>query len=212
MDNTLIDNDCDVSWKEFLIATGRVDAEQQELVDRFYQEYKDGILRFDEFLEFQLTEFVGQPSEAVQRLARAHFEDVVRSRIYPQASAMIRKQLEAGDAVCILTATNTEVARPLADVLGIDTIVGTELEVVDGVFTGKIRGTYCCGAGKLERLAAYCSENGIDMAEVHYYGDSTSDLDVLNAVGHPHAVNPMPKLREIAVTRGWDILDFELDA
>ena len=101
-----------------------------------------------------------------------------------------------------------EVATPLAKHFGINHIIASELEVVDGKFTGKPTGEYCCGEGKLKRMQLFCKENNIDLADAHYFGDSISDAYVLRAVGHPHVVNPMPKLREEAEASGWDIVEY----
>lgn len=209
MDHTIIDNDCDVSWKEFLISTGRVDAGQQKLVDMYFQQYLDGVLKIDEFNEFQLTEFAGKTREEAAELTQAHFEQVVKAKIYPRAKEMIQSQLDAGDMVILLTATNGETAAPLAEELNLSAVVATELEMVDGRFTGKITGTYCCAEGKLERLKDDCSKRGISLTDVHYYGDSVADLPVLRAAGYPHATNPVDKVREEAKREGWPILDFK---
>jgi len=208
MDHTLCDNDCDVSWKQFLIATGRVPAATQELVDRFYRDYEQNRLDPEAFLAFQLAEFVGQTPAAMQALAHEHFESVVRPLLYDQAVRLVRQQLDAGDFVCLLTATNTVIAAPLATHLGFRNLLATELELRNGRYTGRREGTYVCGEGKLARLGTYCAERGIALADVHYYGDGLSDQYVLGRVGHPTAVNPMPELRALATANGWPVLDF----
>ncbi len=208
MDHTVIDNDCDVSWKEFLISTGRAGPEQQEIVDKFFQQYLDGTLDDKAFMEFQLQEMRGKSLDELRVLTQEHFDTVVKPKIYPRAEAMIREQIAAGHLVCLLTATNREIALPLADYFGFRDIIATELEMLDGVFTGRTTGIYCCAEGKLTKLKAYCATNGIDLADAHYYGDSTSDLPVLHAVGHPHAANPREKVRTLACQNDWDIIDF----
>ncbi len=209
MDHTIIDNDCDVSWKEFLIATGRAPVEAQKEVDRFFREYEQNVLAVEEFMAFQLREVAGQTLAGVRALTLEHFDTVVKDKIYPEAARLISAQLVAGHLVGLLTATNRPVAEPLAEHLGIPHVLATELELNNGVYTGRVAGAYCGGPGKAERLAAFCGERGVDLGAVHYYGDSTSDQYVLRMVGHPVVVNPMPPLRELAEAHNWPVLDFK---
>lgn len=208
MDHTLIDNDCDVSWKEFLIETGRVDATQQREVERFYAAYERNELDERSFLAFQLAEFVGKSAPQMRQLALEHFETKVRPTIFPSARHLLTELVTRGDDVHLLTATNRVIAAPVAEHLGILDVVATELEQVGEHYTGRIVDTYCCGAGKLERLTRRCSELRVGLEHIWYYGDSSSDVVVLAAVGHPVATNPMPAVRRVAVERGWRVLDF----
>jgi HAD superfamily hydrolase (TIGR01490 family) len=209
MDHTIIDNDCDVSWKQFLVNEGLAGPEQLELADEFYRQYERGELKVDEYLEFQLAEFAGCSQAKVEELCGRHFEDVVKHTFYPKAVKMLEDQRLAGGTRILLTATNREIARPLSERLEMDDVIASELEMTNGVFTGRPTGVYCCGEGKASRLEAYCRHNGIDLSTVHYYGDSISDRYVLEIVGYPHVVNPMPALRELALEQRWDILDFK---
>jgi HAD superfamily hydrolase (TIGR01490 family) len=208
MDHTLIDNDCDVSWKEFLIETGRAQESQRAEIERFYADYERNELDEQAFIAFQLAEFAGQDPKAMRRLAEQHFEVKVRSTIYPKARNWLSEIIARGNAVHLLTATNKVVAGPVAEHLGIQDVIATELEMEFGRYTGRLSDTYCCGAGKLERLERRCAQLGIELEDIYYYGDSTSDLVVLAAVGHPVPTNPMPALRQEATQRGWNILDF----
>jgi hypothetical protein len=61
------------------------------------------------------------------------------------------------------------------------------------------------GAEKASAVAAKAEELGIDLLQCHAYSDSRNDLPLLEAVGHPHAVNPEHNLRRIALQRGWPV-------
>jgi len=208
MDHTLIDNDCDVSWKSFLIAKGRAEPDAEERADFFYQQYLRAELDVDAFLAFQLAEFRGRTPEEMAVWCQEHFEEVVRPCIYPRAAALVAAQQAAGEPLCLLTATNRAIAAPLAAHLGFEIVLATELQVEGGTYTGRIGGTYCYGEGKVAHLTGCCQALRAEPTDAWYYGDSTSDIPVLQAVGHPVAVNPKPALREIAEARGWEILDF----
>jgi HAD superfamily hydrolase (TIGR01490 family) len=209
MDHTIINNDCDVSWKNFLVEEGLASADAQEKADYFYQQYCEGCLDDKAFMEFQLEEFRGRNEEEMLRISQRHFESWVKKTIYPQAVAMIEEQIQNGETVILLTATNYYVAKPVADYLGIETIVATDLELQDGLFSGRTRGIYCCAEGKLQRLQEHCRERGFDESRVAYYGDSRSDIAVLENVAFPFAVNPVDVLRELAQAKPWPIFDFK---
>lgn len=210
MDHTLVACDCEVSWKRYLVDEGLTDPGDRELADRFFHGYATGNLDAEGYLAFQLKDFAGRPVAAMAELALHHFQRRVASQVYPEALALIHRQREAGDLVCLLTATSRPIAQPLADHCGIPEVLATEFEVADGRYTGRLLGGYCLGAGKRERLRRYCAGAGIPMEEVHYYGDSLADLEVLPHVGHPVAVNPIDGLRREAEARGWPILDFQV--
>ena len=208
MDHTLIANDCDVSWKQFLVATGRAPTDDLRLVEHFFELYRQAKLDPDEFLAFQLREFVGRTEAEMAPLAEEHFRVLVTPRIYPEALAQVRAQRAAGERVLLCTATNRLIAAPLAKAFGFPELLATELELVDGRYTGRFAGAYCGGPGKLEHLHPWCARYGLTLADLAYYGDSSSDIPVLAAVGFPRVCNPMPKLRQHAEAQGWPIQVF----
>lgn len=208
MDHTLIDNDCDVSWKEFLVGRGLAAPDALEQNDFFYEQYKRGELDFEAFIRFQLAEFRGKTLNDLQPLVEAHYKIVVRPLVYAQARERVKRQIRSGARVVLLTATNGVIAAPLAVDFGFPELIATEPEMVDGVFTGDIVPPYCGGVGKLEHLARRCAALGISLADAAYYGDSKTDIPVLEGVGHPICCNPAAALEDVALERHWPILRF----
>ena len=70
-------------------------------------------------------------------LSRAHFNQVVKQKIYPQAEEMIRKQMSEGKLLCLITATNSVIAKALQEYFGFEHMIASELELKDGVYTGE---------------------------------------------------------------------------
>jgi phosphoserine phosphatase len=91
--------------------------------------------------------------------------------------------------------------------LDIEHSIATRVEVVDGKFTGRGIKPFCYGRGKLYWAEKFAEEHGIDLAASWFYTDSIVDLPMLEAVGHPVAVNPDPRLRAEAKRRGWLVVD-----
>jgi phosphoserine phosphatase len=81
------------------------------------------------------------------------------------------------------------------------------MAVADGRYTGEID-FYCYGDQKAQAMRELAAANGYDLAACHAYSDSITDLPMLEAVGHPSAVNPNRALRKVAIQRGWPVLTF----
>jgi phosphoserine phosphatase len=86
--------------------------------------------------------------------------------------------------------------------------LGTRALVRDGVYTGELSGPFCYGPGKVEAIEEVAVEEGFDLSRCYAYSDSASDLPMLEAVGHPVAVNPDARLGSAAAERGWPVVIF----
>ena len=139
--------------------------------------------------------------------------DVLRGilpRVYPQMLALAHEHQDAGRRAYIVTAASQELADILARVMALDGGIGSQVsEVVDGVYTGRPAGVFVYRAGKAEAIEQLAARDGIDLEASFAYSDSESDLPMLEAVGHPVAVNPDAALLRIARERGWDVLRFD---
>ena len=134
----------------------------------------------------------------------------VLPRIYPQVLEIAYRHQDDGVRVYIVTAASQELASMLAGVLAFDGAIGSQFsEVVDGVYTGRPAGVFVYRGGKAEAIEQLAAREGIDLEASYAYSDSESDLPMLEAVGHPVAVNPDAALLRIARQRGWDVLRFD---
>jgi HAD superfamily hydrolase (TIGR01490 family) len=128
-------------------------------------------------------------------------------RVYPQMLALAHEHQDHGRPAYIVTAASRELADILARVMALDGAVGSEIsEVIDGVYTGRPAGVFVYRSGKAEAIRRLAEREGIDLSASYAYSDSESDLPMLEAVGHPVAVNPDGTLARIARERGWDVL------
>ena len=91
---------------------------------------------------------------------------------------------------------------------GVQTCALPICEIVDGIYTGSLVGPFCYGPGKVEAITQLAHVEGLDLARCYAYSDSASDLPMLEAVGHPVAVNPDPRLERVAAERGWPVVVF----
>jgi HAD superfamily hydrolase (TIGR01490 family) len=135
---------------------------------------------------------------------------LILPRIYPQMLALAHEHQDAGRRAFIVTAASQELADVLAQVMALDGAVGSGIsEVVDGVYTGRPAGVFVYRSGKATAIEELAAREGIDLSLSYAYSDSESDLPMLEAVGHPVAVNPDTTLARIARERGWDVLRFD---
>ena len=207
MDGTLVDNDCDVSWKLFLVDAGLAPKSDIELAEKYYYDYVDGVLDLDEFLSFQLREFVGNTHAEMATLCQRHFDTVVRPKCRPGAIRATREVAASGKPSTILSSTNTMISEPVRAFFGITETAGPTLELdASGRFTGKLVGDYTLGPQKVIRMRGMAERHGVDPMDIAAYGDSAADIPLLSSVGHPFVVAPSDELRAEALKHGWPIL------
>ena len=207
LDNTLLRGDSDYAWGEFLVEKGMVDAiAHQRENDRFYQQYLDGELDIHEFLEFQLRPLAENPLSRLEQWRNQYLQEYIRPMISPQARALVEKHRARGDIPVIITATNSFVTRPIADLFGVEHLIATEPEMIAGEYTGGVSGLPSYREGKVIRLREWLSEHDQTLAGSWFYSDSHNDLPLLESVENPVAVNPDARLQSIAKKRQWPIL------
>ena len=130
------------------------------------------------------------------------------ARVRPEAQRLLEQHRAAGRATYIVSASPIEVVEPFAKALGMTAGIGTRSAIVDGAYTGDLAGPFCYGPGKVEAIEEIARWEGLDLAQCWAYSDSASDLPMMEAVGHPVAVNPDAKLERVAGQRGWPVVVF----
>jgi len=210
LDNTLLDGDSDYLWGRFLCDQGLVDAKSYEIENqRFYEEYKTGVLDIFEFLTFSLQPLSIRSMEELAILHEKFMDSIIRPRITPAARQLLEKHRKNGDFLLIITATNLFITAPIAQELGVDDIIATDAEIKNERYTGKVEGTPCFREGKVTRLEQWLKQQGQNLAESWFYSDSHNDLPLLERVSHPVAVDPDETLADHAAARGWPILSLK---
>ena len=207
LDNTLLEGDSDYEWAQFLIEEGVLQADEYNARnDWFYARYKDGTLDIHEFLDFQLAPIARRPRTQLDGWHAQFMERRIRPIILPKAPGLLAQHADALSA--IVTATNRFITRPIATELGVPHLLATDIEEIDGVFTGKPRGTPTFREGKIQRVNEWLAERGSRLADYEswFYRDSLNDLPLLELVTHPVAVDPDATLRAKAQERGWPII------
>jgi putative phosphoserine phosphatase/1-acylglycerol-3-phosphate O-acyltransferase len=123
----------------------------------------------------------------------------------PFLAAVLDEHRAAGRELVLASSSPDQLIRPLAEHLGFDSVVATRWEVRDGRYTGRIDGDFVWGRGKLDGIRRWAEVSGVSLAESWAYSDSYFDAPMLEAVGHPVAVNPDPGLALLASLRRWPV-------
>ena len=211
LDDTLLDGDSDSEWGLFLVELGAIDGPAYNARnDEFMAQYRAGTMDIEEFLAFQLYPLSQFTMAQLDAWHEQFMERKILPMIRPGARALLDRHRDAVQVM--ITATNGFVTAPIAAALGIPTILATDLERVDGRFTGRATGTPCFREGKVLRLKAWLAERGErleDYGESWFYSDSVNDVPLMSLVTHPVAVHPDERLRAHAVERGWPIITLD---
>jgi HAD superfamily hydrolase (TIGR01490 family) len=143
----------------------------------------------------------------IREIVAETLHDIVVPLVYAEARELIAEHKANGDEVVVLSASGLEVVEPIAALVGADGCFATRMGIADGRYTGVID-YYCYGEEKARAAREIAAERGYRLADCRAYSDSITDLPLLEAVGHPTAVNPDRALRRVADQRGWPILTF----
>jgi HAD superfamily hydrolase (TIGR01490 family) len=151
----------------------------------------------------------GVPARTIDRMGPEVMAAIL-PRVYPQMLEEIWRHQDEGRPTFIVSAAGDDIVSSLAQVLQMEGGIGTRYEVDGaGEFTGRLDGPFVYGPGKVEAMERFAADHGIDLATSYAYSDSSSDLPMLRAVGHPVVVNPDAGLAEIAREEGWRVMRFE---
>lgn len=210
LDNTLLCGDSDFEWSQFLIEQGVLDKALFEAKNlEFYEQYKAGTLDIAAFLDFQL--------KPLARHARVELDvwhaEFMRRKVRPMMNAaafeLVAQHRDAGDVCMIITATNSFVTAPIAREFGVEHLIATEPEQINGEFTGRVAGVPSFREGKITRLESWFAQHNLSwdsFTDTTFYSDSLNDLPLLAKVKNPVAVDPDATLRRHAEQHGWRVM------
>jgi len=207
LDNTLIADDSDYLWGQFLVERGIVDPDSYEAANaKFYADYKSGTLDINKFLEFSLKPLSEHEPEQLYRWRAEFVELLIKPIILAPAQMLVNKHRQQGDILLVITATNRFVTEPIVALFGIDNLLATPPEFIEGRFTGKYTGIPCFQAGKVALLEEWLEQTGHSMDNSWFYSDSHNDMPLLQRVDNPVAVDPDEQLNGLAKNLGWPII------
>jgi alcohol-forming fatty acyl-CoA reductase len=206
LENTLIASNVvdSYSW----LATRRLDdRDRVRFVARTLREAPrllalDRVDRSD-FLRYFYRRYEGAPVSRLERDSWELFSDLVLTKSFPAGIRRVREHRALGHKTLLITGALDIVIEPLRPLF--DEVVCASLGQRSGRFTGELLEAPPTGEARALIMAEYARANDLDLEQCVAYADSASDLPMLEAAGHPVAVNPETKLAAIARRRGWHV-------
>jgi HAD superfamily hydrolase (TIGR01490 family) len=159
------------------------------------------------FNELFYRRYEGISEDRLIVLAEELFEDVIKPAIYPGARDLIEESRRAGCRQVLVSGALDFTLRPLAEYLEVDDFIANRLEFFDGYATGKLAKPFVAGATKAQIIRDYAVKHEIDLSASYAYSDSYSDYPMLAVCGRPTAVNADFRLRSVARSYDWPVID-----
>jgi HAD superfamily hydrolase (TIGR01490 family) len=179
------------AYAQFVYLVGGADHDQMERM----REYLSGLV-------------AGWDVQVVKDIVAETLHTIVDPIVYDEAVTLIEEHHLAGRDVVIVSSSGAEVVEPIGEMLGADKVIATRMVIGDdGKFTGEID-FYAYAENKAKGIRELAAEYDYDLSRSYAYTDSATDLPMLEAVGHPYAVNPDRTLRKTAAENGWPALVF----
>lgn len=169
--------------------------------------FKLGLLSEEKMIGTLLGIYRGRALAEFEAGAGEFYENVLKPSLSPKLTAIAAEHKRRGHMLVLISGSIRYMLQPAADDLGFDVLICTDLEQgFDGLLTGRSKGGLCVGQAKREAALDLARQHGLDLDASYAYGDHIDDLELLNLVGHPHAVEPDQKLAQIASRNGWPVL------
>jgi len=206
LDYTLLEADSEELWSRYLFEKQVVDAAFVARIGKFYEQYERGSLDLVRYQEFLLAPLASNPLAEMVRL-RESFLEVLQDTVRPYMRERLDWHRAEKHELLLITATNSFLARPIAEMLDFPNLICTQAELRDGRFTGRVSGVAAFQYGKVIRLAAWLRDNKLSLKGSWCYSDSHNDLPLLTLVDNPVMVGPDDRLRQYGVARGWELCE-----
>ncbi len=211
LDETLISADSDHAWGEYVVDNSLVEATtHRQQNQKFYEDYQREELDIDAYMRFCCSVLANHDQDNLLRHRQRFIEERIQPLLLPRAFELIESHKQNGDILLVVTATIEFITQPIAHMMGIDNLIAPIPEQTNGQYTGELEGIPSFRAGKVTRLNQWLAEqtlqDDLSMKGSYFYSDSANDLPLLQLVDNPVAVDPDPRLEEIARKNQWPII------
>lgn len=153
--------------------------------------------------------FAGRVPEQVAALGRQWLRREKQNRAafyHARPLAELREHQRVGREIVFVSGSFPALLAPIAEELGVEHVLATELEVRDGIYTGEIHLPQTIGEGKAEAVRYFLQARRVAPALCFAYGDDVSDRPMLEAVGQPTVVSGGRELEQWARRQGWRVI------
>lgn len=167
-----------------------------------------GKATFADLIALGAASWRGLKLSEMEEIAQRLFDTKIADRVYPEVRALIEAHRRKGHTIVLASSATVFQVRPTARFLGIQEVLCSQLEVLDGVITGEVLPPMMWGTGKARAVQGYAAEHGVDLKQSWFYADGDEDEALMHLVGHPRPTNPGRHLAAVAKRRGWPVQRF----
>jgi len=205
VDDTILKGSSGIMLAKYMFLTRGEGASPSYIFDmaRAIIDVKTGAVDYDNLVEKGLSQFRGRTLAEVEQIAQGCFDRYMRRSVYRLAYREIRNHQAEGRHAVLLTASFKTLIDPLAEFLGVDHSITLKPIYENGVLTGHAEKPFCYHGGKLILAKEYAQEYGVSLDDCYFYSDSSSDLPLMEKVGHPRPTCPDPTLKRLAILKNW---------
>jgi len=204
LDDTLLCGDCEREWINFLFSKGLL-KDPETILNKFDLEYRKGVLNFIEY-----SSFIQKPIKGLSReKVNIFVDEFIQKKIENLTDSLTKELLDeakSANKVLIASGSHDFLVKRIANFFGINSSIGTPVEIKDDIFSGELSGEPTFAKGKVRAVEKWCSQNNQKIKESTFYSDSINDLPMLEACGLPIVVDPDEKLKKISEERAYRII------
>ena len=204
LDDTLLCGDCEREWINFLFSKGLL-KDPETILNKFDLEYRKGVMNFVEYSRFIQKPIKGLSKEKVN----IFIDEFIQKKIENLTDSLTKKLLDeakSANKVLIASGSHDFLVKRIANFFGINSSIGTPVEIKNDIFSGELSGEPTFAEGKVRAVEKWCSQNNQKIKESTFYSDSINDLPMLEACGLPIVVDPDEKLKKISEERAYRII------
>jgi putative phosphoserine phosphatase/1-acylglycerol-3-phosphate O-acyltransferase len=158
-------------------------------------------------MEIAVANWAGHREEEVRELFDRLFYERISGMVYPEARELVRAHARAGHTIVLASSATRYQLAALAEDLGVEHVLCSEVELVRGYFSGYIDGPVLWGPAKADAVRVFADSAGVDLERSFAYANGDEDVPFLKTVALPRALNPADELKRVARKRDWPAVD-----
>ncbi len=163
---------------------------------------------FERLTTLSMRVWAGRSEDELTELGERLFVQGISGSLYPEGWRLVEAHRQAGHTVVLASSATRFQVEPAARAMGVEHILVSPVEIVNGIATGRPGGPLLWRAGKAEAVGAFAAEHDIDLTESYAYSNGDEDVPFLQMAGRPRAINPGRGLEMAAQHHGWPVARF----
>src|SRR6266536_1342633 len=163
---------------------------------------------FERLTTLSMRVWAGRSEDELAELGERLFVQGISGALYPEGWRLVDAHRRAGHTVVLASSATRFQVEPAARAMGVEHILVSPVEIVNGICTGRPGGPLLWRAGKAAAVRGFARDHDIELAESYAYSNGDEDVRFLLTVGRARALNPGEQLAAAARHYGWPIARF----